>query len=304
VAAGGAAAATEAWIRAGGGMAVLVGPRLAGRRGVALAGAGSVAGLAERRTGGGGVIGEVRMEHPLFAPFRAAPAAIGAPRFTRYARVEPAVGTDVLARFDDGSPAVLERPLDEGRILVLTTGLDVREGDFPLQPAFLPFLRRVVLHGSGHAATPLWRATGESWLPRGVRREPVVAAPDGTLLRPEAGEGAPAVILVQVGVYAAYEGRVDGAPRALVAVNPPTRESDLTGADDAELLLGVGTVADSTIGGITAPTAIEVESRQRAWRLLVLLALALLVGESLLASRGWRGKARRASVVSTGEGPA
>lgn len=295
---GAAGAALETWVNAGGGVVVLAGPRLSSRRVSALAAAVGITGQADRRSAGGGVIGETRMEHPLFSPFRAAPAALTTPRFHRYARLEPAVGTEVLARFDDGAPAVIERTAGQGRVLVLATGLDVRESDFPLQPAFLPFLRRLALYGAGHEAVPLYRRTGEAWMPHGVRREAVIVAPDGSLLRPEATEFSVAVTLEQVGVYAAYEGRVDGTPRDRVAVNVSAGESDLTVADPRELLLGVTETPDSTLRGITAPTSIEIESRQSAWRLLLVVALLMLLAESVIASRGWRGKARRATIVS------
>lgn len=294
---GAAGATLQRWIENGGGLVIAAGPRIASRRIAALAEAAGVNGIADRRAGGGAMLGDVREEHPLFTPFRSAPAALVAPRFYRYPRLEPAVGTDVLARFDDGAPAVLERDAGEGRVILLATALDARESDFPLQPAFLPLTRRLVLHGAGQESTPLWRTTGDSWVPRDVRREPVVAAPDGTLIRPDGTGSGATVILQQVGVYAAYEGRVDGSPRARVAVNVPAAESELVTAGPGELLLGVGESADSTLRGVTAATTIEIESRQRAWRWLVLLAAMLLLAETVIASRGWRGRARRATVV-------
>ncbi len=296
--AGAAATALESFVAAGRGYVVYVGPRLGARRQSALAGATAVTGIADRRVGGGALLGELRTEHPLFAPFRTAQASLAAPRFFRYPRLDPAVGADVLARFDDGAPAILERVVGEGRILISALGLDVREGDLPLQPAFLPLMRRLVLHTSGHESAPLWRHTGESWMPRDVRRDPVIAAPDGGLLRPEVGERGAAVILEHPGVYAAYEGRVDGAPRSRVAVNVAAAESELTAADPRELLLGVGESADSTLRGVTAPTSLEIESRQRVWRILILLVALLLAVETVIASRGWRGRARRATLVS------
>src|SRR5690606_36966187 len=203
--------------------------------------------------------------------------------------------------FDDGQPAVLERQQGEGRVLVLALALDVRDGDLPLQPAFLPLMRRVALHGAGHEAAPLWRSTGDSWEPRGVRRALVVRAPDGTLIRPgEDGPGAAdrpattasgasisdsgplagrrqatstALILEQPGVYAAYEGSVDGTPRALAAVNVGALESDLVAADPNELLLGVSTSTDSTARDAGVQTSAEVEGRQGIWRILLLVVV-------------------------------
>ncbi len=296
---GSAGAALQRWTENGGGVVIAAGARLGARRIASLADVAAVAGIADRRAGGGAMLGDVREEHPLFTPFRAAAAALVAPRFYTYARLEPSVGTDVLARFDDGAPAILERRQGEGRVILLATALDALASDFPLQPAFLPLTRRLVLHGAGHESTPLWRTTGESWVPRDTRREPVIAAPDGTLIRSSGTGGGPgtAVILQQVGVYAAYEGRVDGTPRDRVAVNVPAAESELVTADARELLLGVGESADSTLRGVNAATTIEIESRQRAWRWLVLLAALLLLAETVIASRGWRGRARRATVV-------
>lgn len=288
-------AAIGSFLERGGGVVVLAGPRLGARRIGALADAAAVAGSADRRAGGGASLGDLRTEHPLFSPFRAAQAALGAPRYYRYTRLEPAVGAEVLARFDDGAPAVVERRVGEGRWVLLAMDFDIRGSDLPLQPAFVPLTRRLALYAGGHEAMPLARTTGESWSPRGLRREPVIAAPSGELLRPDSGS---AVILQQVGVYTAYEGRVDGAPRARTAVNVAAAESELVTASPNELLLGVSESPDSTLRGLEAPTSMELESRQRVWRWLILLAAVLLVAESVIASQGWRGRARRATIVS------
>jgi len=289
-----------AWTRAGGGVLMHVGPRLAARRGGALLALGTTAGSADRRATGGAVLGEHRGDHPVFAPFRTTPAALGAPRFWRYARVEPTAGTEVLARLDDGAPALIERREGEGRLLLNTLPLDARDGDLPLQPAFLPLMRRLALHLSGHESIPMARVTGDAWVPRGLRRDPIVVAPDAVQIRPEPGDAGPAVLLTIPGVYAAYEGRVDGAPRALVAVNAPSPESDLTRADPRELLLGVGTVSDSARGDGPAAAALELETRQRGWRVLLLLAALALLAESVLGARGWRAQARRATIEGVG----
>jgi len=66
-------------------------------------------------------------------------------------------------------------------------------------------------------------------------------------------------------------------------------------ADPRELLLGVSTSTDSTARDAGVQTAAEVEGRQGAWRILLLIVALLLVGESVIAARGWRGRARRAT---------
>lgn len=283
------------WLQAGGGAVVVVGPRLSARRGALspLLPA-TVAGTADRLSDRGGTLRDVRTEHPLFAPFREVPDALGAVRLFRYARLDAAPTGDVLARFDDGLPAVIERRVGEGRIVMLALPLDNSGGDFPLQPAYLPFVRQLVMHASGRDAMPLWRATGERWAVPGTLTSPVVQAPDGSLIRPVVDSLGAAIPLSDAGIYRAYRERVGGEAGALLAVNVPPSESVLTPMDTTELLLGVRAGTDSGRVTSDAPQSdAELERRQSPWRVLLMVALFVLAVETLLATRGRRGTARR-----------
>ena len=288
---GAAGTALGAWVHDGGGVLVAAGPRLAGRGVTSVILPGTVRGMVDRRDDRGGVLGDISLEHPVFAPFRGgASASLGIARFFRYPRVTPAADAQVLARFDDGLPALLEREDGTGRVLLTTVPLDVMSGDFPLQPTYLPFLRGIALHAAGHATVPLWQTTGDGWLIPTAVRNPVIKTPAENILRPDVQHGSGAVSLEEAGFYTAYDSRPSGDPLAVIAVNPPPRESDLTPMDARELLVGVGqdSVAASVV---SAATLNEAESRQRIWRWLLLIAGAALVGETLVASRGWRGTA-------------
>ena len=290
----------DVFVKAGGGAVVVVGRRLSARGANIPLGAVTVDGSADRFADRGGTFGEVQNEHPLFSTFRDTPGALTAARFLRYARVQAPPGTDVLARFDDGLPAVLERREGSGRVLTLAVPLDTRTGDLPLQPAFLPLLRRLVLHTSGHAASPLWQLTSEAWaLPKGLR-DPVVSTPSGEIERPSAGDSvAAAVRLTERGVYAAYAGQLSGDPAMTVAANVSPVESDLTTVDARELLVGVSVSDQEDEAGSGPAGSIELEKRQGIWRWLLIIAALLLVAETLLANRGWRGKAARLTVSGT-----
>jgi hypothetical protein len=287
---------------------VVAGRRLAGRRGdlPSLVPA-RMGGLADRLSDRGGTLREVRGEHPLFAPFREAPDALAAVRAWRYPRVDALPAADVLARFDDGQPAVLEQRVGEGRALLLALPLDNQYGDFPLQPAFLPFVRQLVMHTSGRDATPLWRTTGESWsLPTSLAN-PVVTAPDGALIRPESDSLEAAVPLADAGIYTAFQERASGEPRGVLAVNVAPSESELTPMDTTELLLGVQTAAatDSARAAASggAPlTMAELERRQNPWRVLLVLVLVFLTVETWLATRGRRGMSRRVLATASNAG--
>lgn len=288
-------AGTTEWIEQGGGAVVMLGRRLSGRSGtlspllpVTLAGS------ADRVADRGGTLRDVRTEHPLFQPFRETDDALGAVRLFRYARVDASANADVLARFDDGNAAVIERRIGDGRVIVLALPLDNNAGDFPLQPAYLPFVRQLVLHASGRDAVPLWRTTGERWALPGTITEPVVEAPDRSLLRPASDSIGAAVPLGDAGLYRAFRGAVGGEAVAVLAVNVPANESVLTPMDTTELLLGVRTGTDSLrTTGAGPATDEELERKQSSWRVLLALALVALLVETIVASRGRRGTARR-----------
>ncbi len=285
-------AALDGWIRSGGGLIVAAGRRLSARSGGSALLPGVIRGAVERMNDRGGAFGEVSLDHPVFTPFReGGAAALGAARFLRYPRITADSGAEVLARFDDGNPALIERAAGAGRVLLLAAPLDAVSGDFPLQPAFLPFLRRLALHATGYQPPPLWRTTGETaFTPRGLR-DPVVATPTGALVRPAGDSGTRAVALPDAGFYDVYEGRAAGEPVQVFAANPPAPESDLTVADARELMLGVRR-GDSTRTEPAGPEApAEREGRQRLWRLLLAGAALLLVVETLVANRGWRATA-------------
>jgi hypothetical protein len=306
---GSAGTALAAWTAHGGGLIQVAGRRLARRGADSPLLPATVDGLADRSDDRGGSLGDVRIDHPQLTPFRETPAALVAPRFLRYARLEPANAGQVVARFDDGTAAVAERPEGSGRVIMLGAPLDARSGDFPLQPAFVPFVRRLALYATRRDATVLARETGESWLLPSSAQDPVVSAPDGSILRPErevraAGDTrAVSVPLRHAGLYVLHEGEARGAAVRELAVNAPVLESDLTAVPAAELLASLRPGAASASADDAPPTAAELERRQGLWRLVIGGLAVLLLLEMLMASRGWRGVANPLSTVPTsGEG--
>ena len=277
----------------GGGVVMLAGRRVAGRGALPSLLPAAMKGMADRLADRGGTLRDVRFEHALFAPFRETEDAFAGARVLRYPRFDAPRDADVLARFDDGLPAVLERRIGTGHVIALALPLDAQSGDLPLQPAFLPFVRQLMLHTSGRDAVPLWRTTAESWaLPESVK-DPVVRTPDGSLLRPKGDSLGRAVPLADAGLYAAFAGSVTGAPEVLTAVNVPPGESDLTPIDPKELLLGVRVSDASAAAQDAPPTPAELERRQNPWRLLLIIVALALLGETFMATRGWRAIARR-----------
>lgn len=188
------------------------------------------------------------LRHPIFEPFGALAANLGQVRFERVWRVQDG-GWDVAARFDDGTPALLEREEGSGRVVLFASDVDRRWNDFPLHPSFVPFAVESIRYASGavHAETEYTPAT----------------APSGAGPHP--------------GVFRLASGR-------LVTVNADARESSTTRMTPAEfqemIRPGAATAAAA------APQAREAEAAQSYWRYGLLLMLAVLVGESIVG-RSW-----------------
>jgi hypothetical protein len=98
-------------------------------------------------------------------------------------------------------------------------------------------------------------------------------------------------VLTEAGFYQVYAGRAAGEPVDVLAANPAAAESDLTPADPRELLLGVRQGDSTATPALAQPAPAEREGQQRLWRALLLLAAVLLVTETIVANRGWRGTA-------------
>ncbi|HEX9484813.1 MAG TPA: hypothetical protein VF929_09525, partial [Gemmatimonadaceae bacterium] len=158
---------------------------------------------------------------------------------------------------------------------------------------------RLVLHSAGRDTSALWRTTAESWvLPRAMK-EPVVLTPRGSIVRLKPDSSGASTALRETGIYAAYDGRVQGEPLALVAVNSPATESELAPMDARDLLIGVRETKIATAEASEVPTTAEIEGRQRLWRLVLIAAALLLLAETVVAGRGWRGVGSRADVSSS-----
>ena len=82
--------------------------------------------------------------HPIFYPFGGFVGTLGQVRVQRALRVVETPGTQVLARFEDGTAALAEYTVHQGRAVVFATDLNNDWNDFPRRPTFLPFVYELV----------------------------------------------------------------------------------------------------------------------------------------------------------------
>jgi hypothetical protein len=82
-----------------------------------------------------------------------------AARVFRYRQLTPA--GPVLARFDDGAAALVERRVGAGSVLAWTSTLDSYWNDFALRPVFVPFLHQTMKHLGHYVEAKPWHTVGE-----------------------------------------------------------------------------------------------------------------------------------------------
>ncbi len=286
----------DAWVRGGGGVILSVGPRLAAARPtlpriIPV----DVRGEATRE---GGVLGDAALAHPALAPFRGEGRdPLATVRTRRQAQVALRDGASTVLAFDDGSPALVVASPATGQVAVLAVPVEIGGGDFPLQPSFLPFVRGLATWAGGRAADPAAMQSGGVWRLPAVLSNAVVRTPSGAL--PTVTEHL-IVMPPEAGIFEAFDGAPTGSPVALMALNAPAAEAELTPAPDATMQRASLTPSGEAALTVGTPSATELEARQGAWRWLVLLAVALLAVEVLVSSRGWRGVAPTGT-ISEGE---
>ncbi|MGH7339915.1 MAG: hypothetical protein ACREKH_05430, partial [Candidatus Rokuibacteriota bacterium] len=208
-----------------------------------------------------------------------------------YRNVKPGTGVDVLARFDGGAPALLERRVGSGRVLLWASTLDLAWSDLPLKPVYLPFVHQAVRHLAAYAEPAPWLTVGQVLdasvaTTAGQTASPVVLTPSGRRVGVEE-EGAEVLELTEQGFYE-LRNRSGDAVTAVVASNVDTAESDLTPMDPKEIVAatlpapGEGRQAGAA-GQALTPEAQE--RSQRLWWYLLCIGILLLAADTLISNR-------------------
>jgi len=184
--------------------------------------------------------------HPIFRPFGALAATLGQVRFERSWRVAPD-GWSVIARFSNGSAALVERTLGRGRVVLLASDLERRWNDLPLHPGFVPLALETIRYASGGRAPTREYLAGH--------------APDRQAQAP--------------GLY--------GAAGRLIAVNVDAKEGVSPRMPAEAFVKLVQQQSPSPPPGTNAVArAQQTEARQSYWRYGLLVMIAALVAESFV----------------------
>lgn len=236
-------------------------------------------------------ITELSDNHPIFDPFlQTQENALTNVQFYGYWKLEPGPESRVLARFDNGDPALVEGTSQKGKVLVFASSLGRVWSDFPMRSAYVSLWQKTVqymaewepqaasltvnqiLSLEDESRGGARSEDGEPWDlldPRGQRLVTLDAQ------RPES---------IQLTSPGYYELRKDRSTNWF-AVNTDRIESDLARVEQDEFAAALrNTQVRPGQAGVAAQIA-EEEAPEPLWWLFLLAALAVLLAETFAANR-------------------
>ena len=244
------------------------------------------------------MLGSVDLSHPVFAPF-------DDPRFADFSKLrfyeyrefdlESLPEKRVLASFEGGLPAITEIPVEEGRVVLFSSGWRRQESDFAVWSKFVPLMNGLLEYIGNRADNRLQFYVGDSatsdelgfpdrdlWIKLGDQDSVKLASGDSHLF------DAPGIYSI-----ADDEKELSNPDVGRVSVNLHPSESRTTPLD-LENLIAAGLPiekksteideeeVDAAISGRQLMNR-ELEARQQIWRWLLLAALGVLLLETIIA---------------------
>jgi hypothetical protein len=314
----------EAYLRRGGGLLIFLGAsvnptfyneRLLGRHAFLPAALGAARGEADQ-TERCVSLQAPPYEHPLTAIWNDPMAgSLTTAKFFRFYELKPAIapaegGTEkasapaaeagppkVVARFADGTPAIMERTWGLGRVILFSSTADTAWNNLPMHPAFVPLIHRALGSIVQRQDEGLNVRVGQKFV---FRAPAELLGRDARVMRPgqkddaardsrrvELAAGWPLLQFEETDAGGAYEVSVAGDPPTTIrfAAQPDPRESSLeeiAAARETELGQSANVIAWTP--GAALEGAIQKERvGTEYWRPLAILALLLAAAETWLA---------------------
>jgi hypothetical protein len=250
------------------------------------------------------MLGEINFEHPLFSPF-------ADPRFSdftkihfwKYRRLDLATvpNARTLARFDSGDPALVEVPVGQGRLLVLTSGWQPSDSQLALSSKFVPLLYSILEQSGSLREQSAQYLVGD---PVQVGGPSTNTSPSFTVLAPDGSQtnavsGRRFLQTDLPGIYTVTAGQ--STQRFAVNLDPLESRTSPLAVEELERL-GVqlkNRPQESAQQFEERQQKLlnsELENRQKLWRWLIVAALIVLLAETALA--GWLSRRAVAPVAA------
>jgi Aerotolerance regulator N-terminal/von Willebrand factor type A domain len=282
----------QRFVQDGGGLFVAAGPRATWPQEADILPA-SLSQPIDKSRGESARVGALEYGHPVFEVFRAPRSGdFSTARFYAYRSVAAAPNTQVLARFDAGTPALVERKIGSGHVMLWASTLDLSWSDLPLKPVFLPFVHRAMVHLANYTEPAPWLTIGQVFDPDASSAKAqatgrLALSPSGKRLPLEdEGSSAQVLELTEQGFYE-IRGQKANSDVTLVASNVDPAESDLTPIEPADIV----TAATGSGGQNTQQAAADVpltpeaqERAQRLWWYMLTTGILLLGVDTLFSN--------------------
>jgi hypothetical protein len=290
----GGAGALKRFVERGGGLLIAAGDHTTWPSSEADLFPGRLGAAVDRTAGRTGSLGFLDYSHPVFEVFKAPHSGdFSAAHVFRYRAIEAGKNDRVLARYDDGAIAAVERKVGLGRVIAWATTLDDTSTDIAVKPVFLPLVHQLVRYLAHYEPPTSWFTVGQVLdLSARLRSRAarIVVTPSGDrTTQSGSGEGAEGLLeLNEQGIYEIRStGASNGRPEA-IAVDLDPAESDLAPLDPRELVASVTGHAGSIEARQAEPqemTREEAERRQSLWWYLLLTGLLVLAAETIISNR-------------------
>ncbi len=218
---------------------------------------------------------QIDYTHPVFELFlRPHHGDFSSVQVRRYWEVSDSQLSNVLARFDDGRPAILERAIDSGISMIWLTPAHPNWNNLPERAIYLPLLHQCIRRLAVRTEKQTAYLVGDT-LPLEV---------DGTIVGPDDVELASARSVAQAPGF--YQMTGENAEPFVFAVNQPFEESQSDAVDAEEI---IAALEQPTQPGqrevVTAGFAGRALDDQGLWLYVLGALLVLLAGELLLGNR-------------------
>jgi hypothetical protein len=211
-------------------------------------------------------------------------------RFWKHRRLaaEQLTDANILARFENGDPALAEWQIGEGRVYVLTSGWHPADSQLARSWKFVLLVSALVEGNRAGRSDRVYFVVNDP-VPLREREEEqndlAITKPDGTrMMLPAAARSFDATNIP--GVYSMTT--ADGVQNFAVNLDPMESRTATVGAETLEQLgcrlAGPTGVAQNQIERQQLQDA-QLESRQKIWQWLIMAALGLVVTETWLAGR-------------------
>ena len=248
-------------------------------------------------------LGHPTRQHPVFESSRSSGSrALQSVSVYSYMLLDPApsdANSSVLLSYQDNAPALLERRVGQGRVLLFTSSIDRDWTDFPVRSAFLPLVHRSLMHLARRASSDAddVHGVGESIdfdIGELVDDRAIVHGPDGSRTVLTADERRASMTPNRPGVYYVYadnEGDAHLIDSLTFSANVDRDISPLAAFPDDMV---EGWAGERRAGALAEGDRPADERRINLWSYFLFGLALLLLAETVLG-------ARRSVLVSTAE---